>query len=103
VLGDASPAFAQLVEKLTARLQPAAVAPPRAEPRPETVSKPAPPPPLPPAPEPVLKQFAIRIRQVGGSRTCRVIACGATQDDAVQAALAEVGDGWSLLDARPLG
>jgi hypothetical protein len=99
VLGDASPEFAQLVQKLTGRERRDECASPRPlESRREPVSGPAAPPPAPP---PALLHFAIRIRQIGGPRTCRVIACGATKDEAVQAALAEVGEGWALLDVRP--
>ncbi len=102
VLGEAAPAFAKLVEKLTAGDRPTgATRTPRAKPAHPPVSAPeAAPPPLPRLPS--LQQFAIRIRQVGGPRTCRVIACGATESEAVQAALAEVGAGWALLDARPV-
>jgi hypothetical protein len=49
-----------------------------------------------------VRQFAIRIQEVGKPRTCRVVASGATHEAAIQAALAEVGAGWEVLDARPL-
>jgi hypothetical protein len=37
---------------------------------------------------------------VGKPRTCQVVASGATQEDAVKAALAEIGAGWTVLDVR---
>ncbi len=84
VLSDAAPEFAQLVERLTPKpAQPAA--PPRAE---------APPQPAPPAG----RQYRIRIKQSGGSRTCRIVASGDSPDAAAQAALAEVGPGWIVLE-----
>jgi hypothetical protein len=107
VLTDASTLYVELVEKLSAgdrRRQPATPTPqpapsPPSAPRRDPVVE-APPEPE-PKPEPALHAFSIRIRQVGGSRTCRVSACGATEPEAVEAALAEVGEGWVVLDARP--
>jgi len=53
-----------------------------------------------PPPAKPLRQYAIRIQQEGSPRTCRVVASGTSLDDAVKSALAEVGAGWAMLDAR---
>ncbi len=104
VLSDASPEFAALVERLVNGRR--GLAPQRAPARTAesthpSVSSPKPLPELPPPPPP-LQQFAIRIQQIGKPRTCRVVACGATREAALAAALAEVGAGWEVLDACPL-
>jgi len=85
VLSDAAPEFAQLVERLAPRpAQPAAPPPP-----PATAPQPAP---------PAGRQYRIRIKQNGGSRTCRIVASGDSPDAAAEAALAEVGPGWIVLE-----
>jgi hypothetical protein len=122
VLGDASPEFAELVENLkggsraarplrtepevpapmSARettppaTRPAAASP--AAPRAATPSPAVAPPPAPPT----LRQFAIRMRRIGGPRTCRIVACGTTESEAIEAALAEVGEGWTAIDGHAL-
>jgi PilZ domain len=93
VLAEPSPEYAKLIEQLTVPASPAPKRPlgvPSANRRAE-----APPPPATP-----LRQYAIRIQQVGKPRTCQVVASGTSLDDAVKTALAEVGAGWAMIDAR---
>lgn len=74
-------------------------------PLPETPRLPTPEETLAPSPPPEAStptQFAIRIQQVGRPRTCRVVASGATAEEAMAAALAEVGPGWNAIEVRPL-
>ena len=95
VLGEPSAEYAKLIERL--------IVPPRLAPkRPLAVlsadrSAETPPPPATP-----LRQYAIRIQEVGKPRTCQVVASGTSLQDAVKTALAEVGAGWTMLDARPV-
>src|SRR5262249_28407730 len=97
VLSDAAPEFAELVE----RMAPKPAAPPVAPPAPiaAPAAQPAPPP---PPPLPASRQYRIRIKQSGGSRTCSVVASGAGAEDAKQAALAEVGEGWTVLEVAAI-
>ena len=94
VLGEPSAEYAKLIERLivTPRLAPK---------RPLTVlsadRSATPPPPATP-----LRQYAIRIQEVGKPRTCQIVASGTSLQDAVKTALAEVGAGWTMLDARPV-
>lgn len=105
VLSDAAPEFAQLVARMAPKPAPAAAARPP-EPPPAAPAQEAKPPPTPmPPPEPdppAPQQWRIRIKQNGGSRTCRIVASGATAEAAKEAALAEVGPGWSVLEVAAI-
>jgi hypothetical protein len=112
VLSDAAPDFARLVERLAAGRVPRAEAPPKR------------PPPLPPrraappaagaqpaAPEaepeaqaapPAPRQYRIRLKQIGGSRSYRIVASGESAEAAAEAAQAEVGPGWTVLEVLPV-
>ena len=91
VLSESAPDFADWV----ARLDTKAAAP---------KSSAAAPPPPPPRPAPAAtREYRIRIKQTSGSRTCRVVASGATPEAASAAALDEVGAGWVVLEVAPLG
>jgi PilZ domain len=80
--------------------------PPRAASEPDAPPPDAPPaadavsaaPELPPGP----RQYRIRIKQSGGSRTCRVVASGASPEAAAAAACSEVGPGWIVLEVTPI-
>ncbi len=113
VLSDTAPDFARLVERLGAK--PAQAEPASAPPQP------APPTPVRPlasrpsaqgaiaransglkvvCPAPVpTREYRIRIKQSGGPRTCQIVASGASKEAAAEAALAEVGPGWMVLEA----
>ena len=96
VLAEASSEYAKLIEGLTA---PPPLAPMRA-PAVSSADRSAE---APPPPATALRQYAIRIQQVGKPRTCQVVAIGTSLQEAVKTALAEVGAGWVMLDARPVG
>ena len=49
-----------------------------------------------------LEQFAVRVSQVTGSRTCRMVVASETRAGAEETALAEVGEGWAVLEVTPI-
>ncbi len=51
---------------------------------------------------PPLRQFAVRVKQEGGPRSCRIVVGATASEDAADHALAEVGSGWMALEVRPL-
>jgi hypothetical protein len=81
VLSDSAPEFAELVGRLAAKR-----------------ARPAPPPPAPPA----RREYRIRIKQTSGPRTCRIVASGASPEEAQAAVLSEVGAGWIVLEVAPV-
>jgi hypothetical protein len=98
VLSESAPEFAALVERLAAkRARPAP--PPPVTPSPESaVEAAAPPPPAAAA----RREYRIRIKQTSGPRTCRIVASGASPEEAQAAALSEVGAGWIVLEVAPV-
>jgi len=48
------------------------------------------------------RQYAIRVKQRGGSRSCKLVVGGASIEDAKEKALAEIGEGWTVLEAKLL-
>jgi len=96
VLGEPSAEYAKLIERLivTQRLAPRRF---RGVVSADRIGK------MPTLRTTPLRQYAIRIQQVGKPRTCQVVASGTSLQDAVKTALAEVGAGWTMLDARPVG
>jgi hypothetical protein len=64
-----------------------------AEPRLRSRSAPAP---------PALRQFAVRVKQEGGPRSCRIVVGATASEEATGRALDEVGTGWVALEVRPL-
>jgi hypothetical protein len=81
VLSDSAPEFAELVGRLAAKR-----------------ARPAPPPPATPA----RREYRIRIKQTSGPRTCRIVASGASPEEAQAAVLSEVGAGWIVLEVAPV-
>ncbi len=51
---------------------------------------------------PGLKRHAIRVKQSGGPRTCRLVVAASNPDEAKELALSEVGAGWDVLGVTPL-
>lgn len=49
-----------------------------------------------------LEQFAVRVTQTTGSRTCRIVVAAESRKLAKETALAEVGEGWSILEVTAL-
>lgn len=47
-------------------------------------------------------QYAVRVKQRGGSRSCKLVVGGVSVEDAKERALAEIGDGWTVLEAKPV-
>jgi len=72
----------------------------------QPVPEKAPPPPQPPTlatPQPApMQQYAIRVKKVGSSRSCNLVVGGETVGDAGEKALAEIGEGWTVIEAKPL-
>ncbi len=111
VLSDTAPEFARLVERLGTKQPQPTLSPP--EPAPPSTVHPAAIRPFAkgaiararPAqkrvsPEPArTREYRIRIKQNGGSRTCQIVASGVSKEAAVKAALSEVGQGWIALEA----
>jgi len=80
------------------RVQPVELTPP---PEPEEVS--AAEPEVTPAVESALiHQYAIRVKQNGGSRSRNVVVGGESVEDAKETALAEIGEGWAVLEIKML-
>jgi hypothetical protein len=80
------------------RVQPVEVTPP---PEPEEVSVAERE--VTPAVEPALiHQYAIRVKQNGGPRSCNVVVGGESVEDAKEKALAEIGAGWTVLKIKML-
>jgi hypothetical protein len=105
VLSESAPEFAELVGRLAAKHARPSSQPP--EPEPAKVPLPAPAPaaevaaPPPPAAA-ARREYRIRIKQTSGPRTCRVVASGATPEEAAAASLAAVGAGWVVLEVAPV-
>lgn len=49
-----------------------------------------------------LEQFAVRVTQTTGSRTCRIVVAAENRRVAKQTALAEVGEDWVILEVTSL-
>jgi PilZ domain len=81
----------------------AAAAGPARAPAAEAAKAPAPEPREAPAAETKPnQQYAIRVKQRGGSRSCKLVVGGASVEDAKEKALAEIGAGWTVLEAKLL-
>jgi hypothetical protein len=103
VLSDAAPEFAQLVERLAAQRRRPSVGP-----RTPTTAPPcldATPGAAADAPggatsaeAPRVREYRIRLKQSGGSRSYRVVASGVSPEAAAEAASKEVGAGWVVLE-----
>jgi len=50
----------------------------------------------------LIHQYAIRVKQNGGSRSCSVVVGGESVEDAKERALAEIGEGWAVLEIKML-
>ena len=80
------------------RVQPVEPAPP-----PESEEVSAAEPEVTPAVESTLiNQYAIRVKQNGGARSCSVVVGGESVEDAKERALAEIGAGWAVLEIKML-
>lgn len=51
---------------------------------------------------PGLKRHAIRVKQQGGPRTCRLVVAASNPEEAKELALTEVGAGWDVLGVSAL-
>jgi hypothetical protein len=51
---------------------------------------------------PGLQRHAIRVKQQGGPRTCRLVVAASNPQEAKELALSEVGAGWDVLGVTPL-
>ena len=80
------------------RVQPVKLAPP---PEPEEVSVAEPEVALEVESAPI-HQYAIRVKQNGGPRSCNVVVGGESVEDAKEKALAEIGAGWTVLKIKML-
>ena len=80
------------------RAQPVELAPP---PEPEKVSA-AELEVTPAAESALVHQYAIRVKQNGGPRSCNVVVGGESVEDAKEKALAEIGAGWTVLKIKML-
>jgi len=49
-----------------------------------------------------IHQYAIRVKQNGGPRSCNVVIGGDSVEDAKEKALAEIGAGWTVLQIKML-
>jgi hypothetical protein len=47
------------------------------------------------------EQYAVRVKQEGGPRTCSIVVAAAGADEAKARALVELGSGWSILEVKP--
>ena len=114
VVSDSAPEFARMVARLGAK-RPQANPPPSPLPPPAPVrsleSRPSAPGAIARArdslklasPEPPrVREYRIRIQQKGAPRTCQIVASGVSQEAAVKAALAEVGQGWIVLEVAAI-
>jgi hypothetical protein len=50
----------------------------------------------------LIHQYALRIKQNGGPRSCNVVVGGESVEDAKEKALAEIGAGWTVLKIKML-
>jgi len=50
----------------------------------------------------LIHQYALRIKQNGGSRSCNVVVGGESVEDAKEKALAEIGADWTVLEIKML-
>lgn len=95
VLSDATQAFLDL---LGSRTQAAPASRPTASrARPSTAPKPPRKPAARPAPE---RAYRVRVRQAAGSRTCTLMVFASSGEAAEATALAEAGEGWSVLGIK---
>lgn len=56
----------------------------------------------PPPPTPLLSRYSVRVKQDGGPKSHRIVVAGASLEAAKENALAELGAGWTILEARRL-
>ena len=50
----------------------------------------------------LIHQYAIRVKQNGGSRSRNVVVGGESVEGAKETALAEIGEGWAVLEIKML-
>ena len=49
-----------------------------------------------------LRQYAVRVTQTMGSRTCRIVVAAESEKGAAETALAEAGEGWAVLEVTAI-
>lgn len=105
VLSESAPEFAELVGRLAAKHARPSPPPPEPEQAKAPLLTPAPAAEVaaaPPPAAPARREYRIRIKQMSGPRTCRVVASGTTPEEAAAASLAAVGAGWVVLEVAPV-
>jgi hypothetical protein len=108
MLSEIGPEYEAFVGRI-AGAQPAPRARPQPAPQPEQAAAAAPEPSLPKPPPPALQRarssswWRLRIKQVDGPRTRMVTLAAESKEHAIAPSLAELGEGWEILEAVASG